>query len=63
MTVPAESRMGRRTISIMLLFVVTVFLPAARAYPSYYIMDNAAFGCGSIPNSGNAVHRSIQDDP
>ena len=55
----------------MRLAAIGLFLTAATissfycadAYPSYYIMDNAALGCESIPNSGNAVHRSIQADP
>lgn len=44
--------------------VITSSFNCAEAYPSYYIADFAALGCGSIPNGGpNAVHRSIQPDP
>ena len=59
---PAESRMGRLAFFIGLLFVVTPFLPAAKAYPSIYI-SNFASGCDSIPNRGNAVHGAPQADP
>ena len=60
---PAESRiMGRLAFFIGLLFVVTPFLPAAKAYPSIYVSSFAS-GCDSIPTRRNAVHGAPQADP
>lgn len=57
--------MSKRLLTIggLLLAFVTSSFHCAKAYPSYYIADFAALGCGSIPNAGNKVHRSIQADP